>query len=108
MTTTTRHAFLPESLEPDQPTIGTMVIGDSGWVTPWGMWVDVDRRCWLHPGYELHANQHGTVTMQVARREDGWHVWAPRGERWRPQNTHGYHAFAGEFVPVAEIHEGPR
>lgn len=105
----TRQAFLPETLEPATPQIATMVVGDSGYTTPWAMWVDSDRLCWLHPRYDLHQQPGGTVKMRVERRSDGWHVWPPRGETWRPTDHHGFHGDSDpEFVPVVELHQEAR
>jgi hypothetical protein len=100
-----RHAVLPEGLE-DGGGIGGMMIGEVAYTLPWAMWVDTDRRCWLHPHYPARESAGGTVQMRVERRLDGYHVWPPPGNKWSVKRRNG---FVGgedvEFIPVAELHQ---
>ncbi len=99
----TRQAKLPENLE--ENTIDSMVTGEVGYTVPWGMWVDTDRNCWLHPKYTLHEHSGGTVQMRVELREDGYHVWAPPGKTWSVQAEPGYMSPQDtEYIPVVELH----
>lgn len=97
------HATLPENLE--AAAIDTMMTGEVAYTVPWAMWVDTQRRCWLHPKYTTHETPHGTVEMRIELRQDGYHVWPPAGATWDMQEDHSY--FGGgsiEFIPVIELH----
>src|SRR6266508_1609463 len=76
-----KQASLPESMEED--TLDSMMTGEVAYTVPWAMWVDDQRQCWLHPKYPTHRHAHGTASMRVELRRDGYHVW-PRGERYQP------------------------
>ena len=80
-----RQARLPEDLE--GKTIDSMVTGEIGYTTPWGMWVDKHRKCWLNPTYTVSENPEGTSRMRVELRSDGYHVWPPSGESWKPSSS---------------------
>ena len=98
-----RQAKLPEDLE--RNTIDSMTTGDVGYTLPWGMWVDTDRNCWLHPKYPIDESPHGTAQMRVALHENGYHVWAPPGETWDPQAEPGYMSPQNtQYIPVVELH----
>lgn len=97
------HAILPEDRE--SPTLGTMARGERAYTTPWAMWVDSERRCWLHPGYPAESRPHGTVSMRVDFAYDGYHVWMPAGETWSPVERPGYASPADtEYLPVVALH----
>jgi hypothetical protein len=43
--------------------------------------------------------------MRVELRQDGYHVWPPRGERYQPQSEPGYVSPRDtQYLPVVEIH----
>lgn len=98
------NAIQPEYLE--GPSVASMAVGEIAYTTPWGMWVDAERRCWLHPGYPAQHFPSGTVSMRIERRDDGWHVWPPKGETWTPRNQSGYAGADSvtEWVPVVALH----
>ncbi len=67
--------------------IEEMEPGESGWTVPWALAVDPNRECWLDVHMPVMQQQGGTVAMQIALQEDGWHVditqcrshiWSPR------------------------------
>jgi hypothetical protein len=99
------QARLPRELEENKPTIARMAFGQSAYTVPWAMWADQDRLLWLHPDYEVHARTGGTVKMRIELREDGYHVWAPKSESWKPQGKSGYVGELSQpFIPVAALH----
>jgi hypothetical protein len=82
-----------------------MTIGEVGYTTPWGMWVDDDRNCWLHPKYSVEPAPQGTLEMRIQLLDDGFHVWVPPGKTWVPQSEPSYASPADtQFIPVAELH----
>lgn len=86
-------------------TIGRMASGQVGFTLPWGMWVDAEQRCWLHPDYPVSRESKGTQEMRVELRADGYHVWAPPGRTWTPQREPGYFSPADtRYIPVTEVH----
>jgi len=95
-----RTAQLPEHLV--ELTLDTMQIGDVAYVTPWTMYVDRERFCWLARSFPPGKTPGGTVEMRVERRSDGFHVWAVPGYRYTPKGQPA----DGEYLPVAELHEG--
>lgn len=99
-----RQQILPENRE--GPTVSAMAIGGVGYTMKWAMWVDAERRCWLHPGYRVVESPAGTADMRVLRDVDGYHVWAPAGATWNPQKAPTYASPADtEYIPVAEVHD---
>lgn len=99
-----KQATLPDGR--DEDTIDRMKVGESGFVVPWGMWVDLERRCWLHPKYQIRSQAGGTVKMRVERRADGFHVWLPRVSSWTPTADPGYMSpIDTVYIPVAVIEE---
>jgi len=99
----TMTAILPENLE--GLTIDSIVVGDSGFIVPWGMWVDTQRHCWLHPKYPIHTSACGTTRMRIELRQDGFHVWPPEDETWQPQAEPVYVSpLDNEYLSVAKLH----
>ena len=99
----TRQASLPENLE--EATIDSMTTGQSAYTLPWGMWVDTERHCWLHPKYPISDKPHGTREMRIELKEDGYHVWTPPGETWSPQREPGFISPADtQYIPVAVLY----
>jgi hypothetical protein len=97
------HAILPEGLE--EHSLDSMQTGEIAYTLPWGMWVDAERRCWLHPKYPAETSPHGTVRMRVELHGNGYHVWPPSGESWQPQHEPGYVSPRDTvYLPVAELH----
>ena len=101
--TTRQHAILPESLEP--ATIAGMLIDETTYTVPWGMWVDSERRCWLHPDYHITSRPFGTSEMMIQRHEDGFEVWVPAGWRgWSPEDQPSYVGGEGKsWLPVVTL-----
>jgi len=94
----TKHATLPA--EAFERTIADLRVGESGWTVPWAMDHDEERRCWLNPRHTISQEPGGTVQMQVARREDGYHVWLAPDYRYHPNSNPGK-----GYLPVVELHE---
>lgn len=98
-----RQAILPPQAE--EPTIDQMKVGEVCYTLPWGMWVDSNRLCWLHPKYPAENRPGGTVEMRVELRKDGFHVWVPKGRSWKPSSKPGFVSPADtKYLPVVELH----
>ena len=96
-------ALGPENLE--EHTIEAMLPGDIGWTVPRAMWVDRQRRYWLHPYYTIHEAPGGTGQLRVTRTCTGFHVEVPPGERYSPEDTPSYVGSGPdmEWLPVDEL-----
>lgn len=82
-----------------------MTTGSVGYIVPWGMWVDADRKCWLNPKYTLDEKPGGTAQMRVELHEDGYHVWAPPCKTWGIQREPSYVGQQDtQYIPVVELH----
>jgi hypothetical protein len=93
------HRFL------NRHTLECMNVGDERYTLPWGMWVDANMNCWLHPQYPAEHEPGGTVQMRVERREDGFHVWPPSGETYQPSACQPYISPDDTpWIEVAEVH----
>ena len=91
------HARLPE--DHLEMTLANLPHGPQVWVVPWAVRVDRDRNMWLNVEVTWQNRPHGTVQMEVKRREDGFHVSLPRDYRWSlSPRPHG-----DQWVPVAGI-----
>lgn len=91
-----------------ESTVDQMQVGDEGYTTPWAMWVDLDRQCWIHPRYTIHPTPSGTVQLYVLRTAAGVHVGIPDGKRYTPQAQHGFFPFTDiDFLPVVSIGTRP-
>jgi hypothetical protein len=100
---TNAQAQLPRELE--GPTIATMGFQRTYYTVPWAMWADAGRLLWLHPDYTVKDHPGGTLQMRIELRDDGYHVWPPRGESYNPQQDHGYFGGTSQpFIPVAVLH----
>lgn len=98
-----KQAVLPDALE--SRSLSSMSIGETGWTVPWAMWVDRQRRCWLNPGFLAESDPGGTVEMKVELRDDGYHVWPPRGTRYSISAELGSDAAQPHpRLPVVELH----
>ncbi|MDB5185456.1 MAG: hypothetical protein JWN38_1264 [Candidatus Saccharibacteria bacterium] len=98
-----RQATLPEDLE--APTVDSMTTGQTAYIVPWGMWVDADRQCWLHPKYSIKDRPDGSVEMRIKLTRDGFHVWVPPGATWSPEKEPSYVSPADtKYIPVVKLH----
>jgi hypothetical protein len=96
-------AVLPESFI--EPSIKDTKIGQTFYTLPWGMWVDLNRMCWLHPDYPVSPEPDGTLSMRVQRRADGFHVWPPATSSYSPTAAPGYVSPADTvYLAVAKLH----
>lgn len=84
-----QQATLPKRFE-DKNLLKHMKVGTTAFTLPWGMWVDDQRRCWLHPDYPADPTPSGNSQMRVKRTKDGFVVWPPHGEKYTPQAEPGY------------------
>jgi hypothetical protein len=95
---------LPEDFL-DTDTLANLRVGERCYTTPWAMWVDLSMNCWLHPEYTAQQNPGGTVHMRVARLKDGYHVWPPVGEKYKPSAQQSYVSPDDTpWIPVVNIH----
>lgn len=91
-----------------EKTIDSMKVGESGYTTPWAMWVDLDSHMWLHPKYPVEPSIEGTVDMRVERRDDGFHVWPPADEKYTPVKEPHYAGEEGlEWIRVVALEDAP-
>lgn len=98
-----KQAVLPENFE--EHTLDAMNTGDVVYTTSWAMWVDHERRCWLHPKYPANLTPGGTAKMKVALREDGYHVWLT-DYRYSPTSQPEFVSSADtQYLPVVELHQ---
>jgi hypothetical protein len=104
MTSDTRHAILPKN--PECPKISDLAVGKAAYIVHWGMWVDSERRCWLHPDHDARAFPAAACKMRIERRKDGYHVWAPPDVAWEPRPKPCYYSPAATaYIPVVELHD---
>lgn len=99
------HARLPEALE-QRDTIERMQIGEERWTVPWAMWVDLDRRCWLHPKDTTNRAPFGTSDLRIVRVAEGYLVDTSCTEfRWGRAASPGYVGGSGgsDWLPVVEM-----
>ena len=102
-TTRNKQATLPENLQ--EATVDSMMTGQVAYMVPWGMWVDNERACWLHPKYTIYAQPGGTVVMRVELRQDGYHVWPTSDHKYSPTQEPGYASPSDtQYIPVAQLH----
>ena len=64
-------AKLPEQFE-ESNQLKNMDIGDSGYIVPWGMWMDLDGNCFLNEAYTHSPTPRGTVQLKITRVIDGY------------------------------------
>lgn len=88
----------------DQNTLANMSVGESRYTLPWAMWVDSDMECWLHPDYPAERSTGGTVQMRVKRTRDGYIVFPPPGETYKPSARQPYASPDDtQWLPVVEV-----
>lgn len=95
-------AKLPESFE-EKSLICNMEIGDSGFITPWGMWMDNEGKCFLNEKYNLHPVEFGTANLKITRVIDGYlaHIHEMKDDyKWEKQSN-------PVFMTDAEFCYGP-
>ena len=83
---------LPKQYEEDR-LLKYMKPGDTGYIVPWGMWVDMAGNCWLNEDYTFHENTGGTVQLKVTRVECGYiaHIHEMKENyKWQKQDRPGY------------------
>jgi hypothetical protein len=89
--------------------LSAMRPGRVRYTVPWAMWADLDGSLWLHPDYGSTSQPQGTSSMRVEVRDDGYHVWPPRGEDYKPQAEAGYVGSPSrQFIPVAVLEDVTR
>lgn len=77
--------------------IRQMLIGESGWTVPWGMYADEEGRLWLNDTYTVSDTPGGTVNMLVTRTDSGYVVdFRKSDHRWTKQSS----VYCGDFTPV--------
>lgn len=109
--------FDPQRFEPvilpDQfiePTLDSILPGESTYVTPWSMWVDLDGKCWIPSNITPSDTPRGTVSMWIARLEAGWAVDLTTGSdrMWqRSSGPVGVGASREDLLPVVALIQNP-
>jgi hypothetical protein len=100
---TPEQAMLPERYE--EPTVMSMLPGETTYATPWSMWFDEEGKGWLSGESTLHERPGDTVEMWVARVESGF-VADISGlqAQWRRQpSPSGFGGQAEYSLPVVGI-----
>lgn len=64
---------LPEN-NTDKNKLRNMAIGQTGYMVPWGMWVDSDGTCYVNEQYGFTNSPFGTSLLKVTRVESGYVV----------------------------------
>jgi len=85
-------AKLPSNFE-NNNQLKNMKVGDSGYIVPWGMWVDMDGNAWLNENYDFDPVPGGTVQLKVTRVVDGYiaHIHDMNDDyKWARQNSPSY------------------
>ena len=77
--------------------------GATGYTVPWAMEVDAAEQCFLRSNFPLFNEPGGTATMKLELQGDGWHVWPPEGELWKPWGAFERYPYK-QVVPVVAIH----
>lgn len=102
-----QHAVLPEKLQ--RSRVSDLAIGEAAYIVRLGMWVDEERRCWLHPDFTVMRSAVGTSDLRVERRGDGYHVWMPDDAGWKPADKPSYTGSGDTtYIPVVEFHDARR
>jgi hypothetical protein len=47
-------------------------VGQSGYIVPWGMWVDLEGNAFLNENYNFHESSGGTVSLLITRVSEGY------------------------------------
>ena len=93
---------LPEN-NTDKNKLRDMAIGQTGYMVPWGMWVDLDGTCYVNEQYPITNSPFGTSSLKVTRVESGYVVHIHESNhKWsrcdgNPFNTSGEYVY-GEVV----------
>ena len=81
--------ILPNDFE-EKNQLSNMKVGQSGYIVPWGMWVDVLGNCFLNENYTFHSEPGGTVQLKITRIESGYvahlNELKPGAHKWERQN----------------------
>lgn len=91
-------AKLPVAFE-NQSQLLNMRVGESVYIVPWGMWVDMDGNCYLNEKYDIHPGPSGTVQLKITKIENGYivHLKEMNGDyKWERQEGPTY-ATPNEF-----------
>jgi hypothetical protein len=96
--------MLPEHLE--EITIKDMIIGETGWIVPWGMYADSDGYLYVNGGYTYSNVPGGTVDTKIEMTSRGLIVDISRSRRKEWAKDDCPH-FGGDPnpVPVVELVE---
>jgi hypothetical protein len=85
-------AKLPVNFE-NNSQLKNMKVGESGYIVPWGMWVDMDGNSYLNENYNLHPTPGGTVQLKITKVSGGYiaHVHEMKDDyKWTKQNGPSY------------------
>jgi hypothetical protein len=92
----------PARLPAQSPvTLKDLPVGSSGYTVPWALWVDPERRTWLHPDYPVYEEPQGHAAMWVAHTPEGYAAIPPEYYDWKRNEAHGaVPPPAMQFLPV--------
>lgn len=84
-------------------TISQMDIGESGYTTPWAMWVDESGNCFLNPNYTI-GGKGGTFEMKVTRESKGYIVDLSECDAtYQPVKAPFYIGEDGDFINIIKV-----
>lgn len=81
----TKQAKLPEKHR--EVVLAEMPVGTTGYLVPWMMSVDSERRCWLNDEVPVHPSRYGTCTLWVEKTSDDYIVEPTEDYLWHPQSS---------------------
>lgn len=81
-------------------SIGALKPGEGGYITPWNLQVDSERKCWLDPNIQVSDKSSGTAKMCVELQEDGVHVHLTGNEEFSYREM----LVLDNLLPVAGLH----
>jgi len=73
-----------------------MKAGESGYIVPWGMWIDTSGHAYLNENYTIEHSKGGTVSLKVTRVVEGYVIhldtfnYGGRDYKWQKQSSPGY------------------
>lgn len=82
-------AKLPESERRKRVT--DMIIGETRYIVPWALWVDLDNECYLNEDANVYTSANGAAKLKIIRVESGYIAFIHQvSYKWLPQSHHGF------------------
>jgi|GEM_PF-2687676 len=82
-------AQLPESER--RKRVIDMIVGETRYIVPWALWVDVDNECFLNEDFNTSLKASGTVQLKITKVEGGYIAFIHQvSYKWQSQSHHGF------------------